>query len=187
MQILKKLSLVLWCASLSFTPAGAQEWEVFTETLIDFDQNGRVKTKTGFVNGSAVKDSTQYTEKPKIRHSNMFKDKKQIADPEITALATELMLEGYRDFTVKTSFFGRKSLVMLKDNAQTKLGLSKDFFLTTVDTRVDEDGEGIFTRQERVALDAQDKVDRVMRQIKRRHDQGREERNAKRLPSQTGP
>ena len=68
MQILKKLSPVLWCTSLSFTPAGAQEWEMFTGTLIDSDQNGRVKTKTGFVNGFSVKDSTQYMEKPKIRH-----------------------------------------------------------------------------------------------------------------------
>ena len=91
------------------------------------------------------------------------------------------MLEGYRDFTVKTSLFGRKSLVILKDNVQTKLGLSKNFSPTTVDTRVDEDGDGIFTRQERVAPDLQDKVDRVMGQIKRRHKQGREEHDAKRL------
>jgi hypothetical protein len=70
---------------------------------------------------------------------------------------------------------------MLKNNVQTNLGLSKNFSLTIVDTRVDEDCDGIFTRQERVAPDVQDKVDRVMRQIKRRHNQGCEERDVERL------
>jgi hypothetical protein len=70
---------------------------------------------------------------------------------------------------------------MLKNNVQTNLGLSKNFSLTIVDTRVDEDCDGIFTRQERVAPDVQDKVDRVMRQIKRRQNQGCEERDVERL------
>ena len=77
--------------------------------------------------------------------------------------------------------FGRKSLVMLKNNLQTKLGLFKKRSLMIADTRVDEDGDGIFNRQERLAPNLQDKADRVMGQIKRRLNQGREERDAKRL------
>ena len=71
--------------------------------------------------------------------------------------------------------------MILKKYIQTNLGLSKNFFLKILDTRVDEDGDGIFTRQERVAPDVEDKVDRVMRQIKRRHNQGREERDVELL------
>ena len=70
---------------------------------------------------------------------------------------------------------------MLKNNLQIKLWLSKKFCLTIADTRVDEDGDGIFTRQERLAPDLQDKADRVMGQIKRSLNQEREERDAKRL------
>ena len=71
--------------------------------------------------------------------------------------------------------------MMLKKYIQTNLGLFKNFSLKILDTRVDEDGDGIFTRQERVAPDLQDKADRVMGQIKRSLNQEREERDAKRL------
>ena len=93
------------------------------------------------------------------------------------------MLEGYRDFTLETSIFGGKSLVATKGKQQTRLGLSREFSVIDVSTKVDQNGDGVFDRSEKPSEEVREQVEKGIKMVKSHHDSGRKERQKERQNS----
>ena len=92
--------------SLIFTTASAGEWEVFTRTLIEYDQNVATRNTVEFKNGIELEGRDRVFEKPDIQNKISFGDVSKYTDPAVVDLARELMLEGHTDFVLISSIFG---------------------------------------------------------------------------------
>ena len=73
------------------------------------------------------------------------------------------MLEGYRDFTLETSIFGGNSLVATKGKQQTRLGLSREFSVIDVSTRVDQNGDGVFDCSEKPSEEVREQMEKALK------------------------
>ena len=161
--------------SLIFTTASADEWEIFTGTLIEYDQNVATRNTVEFKNGIELDGRDRVFEKPDIQNKISFGDVSKYTDPAVVDLARELMLEGHTDFVLISSIFGGKSLLAMKGQQQTKLDLSSDYSVIRADTRVDKNGDGNFERLERLSEDDQEHINKRIRKVKERYEAKREE------------
>ena len=95
--LVRKLRAVSLVVPLILTPVSAEEWEVFTGTVIKFGQNGISKKKVSFKSGAEVDEPDEFFKKPQIKYLDNLGESLKVIDPEVVNLAGKLMLEGYRD------------------------------------------------------------------------------------------
>ena len=183
LHLVRKLRVASLFVLLILIPVSAEEWEVFTGTLIEFGQNGVSQKKVNFKSGAKTDAPDEFFNKPQIKYTDNLGESLQAIDPEVVNLAGKLMLEGYRDFTLETSIFGGKSLVATKGKQQTRLGLSREFSVIDVSTKVDQNGDGVFDRSEKPSEEVRKQVEKGIRMVKSHHDSGRKERQKERQNS----
>ena len=63
-----------------------------------------------------------------------------------------------------------------KGKQQIRLGLSREFSVIYVSTRVDQNGDGVFNSSEKPSEEMRKQVEKNIRMVKSHHDSGREER-----------
>lgn len=182
--VIKLIVGPLFC-SLILTAASAGEWEVFTGTLTEYEKYDATQNTVEFKNGIEVSGRDELFEKPVIKNKISFGGTSKHVDPEIVDLASELMLEGYSDFILKSSVFGGKSLLAIKGRQQTKLGLSSDYSVIRAETRLDKNNDGKFERSEIISEYAQESLNKSIEKVKERYDAKREKLKEKRLPNQS--
>ncbi len=153
-----KIDCRTFILSLILTAASAGEWEVFTGTLTEYEKYDATQNTVEFKNGIEVSGRDELFEKPVIKNKISFGGTSKHVDPEIVDLASELMLEGYSDFILKSSVFGGKSLLAIKGRQQTKLGLSSDYSVIRAETRLDKNNDGKFERSEIISEYAQESL-----------------------------